>query len=141
MKQTEWTILEKMYLDHILKRMIKLCKTTDKILDFGCGRGYLKKNYPAFNITNYDIKPSYSEVDNYMDADFDTVIANHVLEHLERDELNETLTNFKNKNISSLIVGLPIGGKLSRFLLYLLKTKTYRQHKENPSIPEIYKSH
>lgn len=69
-------------------------KSTDVVLDFGCGSGTTLKNLDCqekigFEINPYAIKfnveknkiPTYSKLDDLQDNYFDVIISNHALEH------------------------------------------------------------
>tara|TARA_Y100000816_G_C26068920_1_gene562023 strand:- start:32 stop:676 length:645 start_codon:yes stop_codon:yes gene_type:complete len=96
----------------------KLIKKNDKVLDFGCGGGYLLSSFE--NIEKYGVeinqiavkeaeknglkvyKSSKDLPDNY----FDTIISNHALEHCENPllELRELYRSLKNQGIISICI-------------------------------------
>lgn len=68
------------------------------ILDFGCGKGnvtkLLKENYPDLNIIGWD--PAFNETK--LPDQVDLIISIDVLEHIEPEKLNETLSDLKTRS-------------------------------------------
>ncbi len=100
------------YFNIILKKIISLITTNKfkKILDFGCGFGYLKKKIikktDNIKIINYDIIPKLSEVKTYKNLQFDCLVANQVFYLFEEEQLNTLFIYLKNKlpNLRLIVV-------------------------------------
>jgi|WetSurMetagenome_2_1015567.scaffolds.fasta_scaffold130045_2 hypothetical protein len=87
----------------------------DKILDFGCGGGYLKRSNPKLNIVGYDINPKQTEIEDYTKMHPNKIFAMDVFEHLNLKELQDIFDNFKKmSNQFDLIVCIPTENLLSR---------------------------
>jgi 2-polyprenyl-3-methyl-5-hydroxy-6-metoxy-1,4-benzoquinol methylase len=91
-----------------LFKFIKEIKSTDDVLDFGCGGGFLltnittdgKKNGVDINSTARDMANGngiecYESIDQVPDNAYDVVISNHALEHAENPK--EVLQSLKRK--------------------------------------------
>lgn len=119
-KTTNYGLITGFYFRKILKTVIKLgkFKIVDKtVLDFGCGSGELKKL--VFNgkskIINYDIKPKYSEINNWEDVAFDTLVANQVFYTFTQTELEELLQKLGKHNPNlELIVSISKQGLINK---------------------------
>lgn len=91
------------YFNLILKKIIGLIVENKfaKILDFGCGFGYLKKKIVKKNnnviVINYDIILEITEVKTYKNLQFDCLVANQVFYLFEKKKLNNLLIYLKNK--------------------------------------------
>lgn len=85
----------------------------DVILDFGCGFGWMKKNYP-YRITGYDIREECTEIDDYTKIAPNKILAFDVLEHMTEEQIREALKNFKRMSDFELIVAIPMENFLNR---------------------------
>lgn len=97
------------YFHRIQNKIIELgnLRNANKILDYGCYTGELKKKL-GNKVINYDINPDLSEVDDWKSQDFDVVVSNQVFVYLLEEELTEFIFELKKKNKNvTLIVGLP----------------------------------
>jgi len=105
-------------------------KPTDKILDYGCAKGYLVKAMRllyrqcyGIDISDYAVKESDTHIREYLQViestdnilnlkfgvnKFDYVIAKDVFEHIPPTELNKILTNIR-KICDCLFVVVPRG--------------------------------
>ena len=126
--ESNYNIIEKIYMNRIHDKIIKSCKENDIILDFGCGRGYLKKRNPNFKIINYDIVKELSEVEDYTKKKPTIIICSHVLEHLISDEIRKHLRNFKKMKPRLLIVAIPTGNIISRMGEILISKNLHLGH-------------
>ncbi len=112
------------YFKTIIKQIIeigKLRNTEKKILDYGCGNKMLAKSLMEKKIFNYDIKPEYSDFDDYKNLKFDIIIINHVLEYFDKSEIIKFLEELKKINPEcELIIGLTIRGFVSKLFKNLL---------------------
>jgi len=113
-----------LYFKKIINQIIEIGKLKDtkkKILDFGCGNKELSKSIVEKKVLNYDIKPEYSDYDDYKNLKFDIIIINHVLEYFDKSEIIKFLEDLKRINPEcELIVGLTIRGFVSNFVKNLL---------------------
>ena len=86
------------------------------VLDFGCGEKELSKMIRSYiQVYNYDIDKEYSEVEDYRKLKPSIVFALNVFEHLTKEEIEQTIKDFKkmNKNLV-LITAIPKENILSR---------------------------
>jgi hypothetical protein len=133
---------QKYYFISIAKNIIKIAdlKNTNKIiLDFGCGQKIFNKFLKNHKIINYDIKPEYTECENYENSNFQIVIFNHVLMYLYPNEIEKLLDKIKKINPNSEII-LSLGKQniISKIAMYLTLNfdyhddirSTYRQQME-----------
>lgn len=120
--------IEQFYMNRIHDRIIGYCKKSDAILDFGCGKGYLKKRNKDFKIINYDIVKELSEVEDYTKTNPDVIVCCHVFEHLGENEIKTHLRNFKKMNPKILIVATPIENLLSKGGMFLMGKNSHAGH-------------
>lgn len=93
----------------------------DKILDFGCAKGFLVKSFRllhkqcwGFDISKYALQNVPTDVKKYISSDmlefgnFDWVIAKDVFEHIEYDNIDKTLVDL-SKITKNLFCIIPIG--------------------------------
>ena len=116
----------KIYFNRILETIIKfgeLKKEPGLILDFGCGRGYLKRKLKN-NVVGYDIISELSDIQNYHDLKPAQIILNNVLEHLYPEEIKNLLTEFQKMNPRAvLLVCLPTENWVSKIMMRLANFK------------------
>lgn len=116
----------KIYFNHILATIIKfgdLKKEKKLILDFGCGRGYLKRKLRN-KVVGYDIIPELSDIKNYRDLKPAQIVLNNVLEHLYPEEIKNLLTEFQRMNPRAiLLVCLPTENLASKIMMRLANFK------------------
>ena len=89
---------ENIYFHKIVNEIIKignLKKTKKTILDFGCGNKIFSQKLPYSKILNYDINPDFTEIQNYKTYNFDIIILNHVLMHMNENQINNCLIILK----------------------------------------------
>ena len=118
----------------------------DKILDFGCAKGFMVKaltmlNYECYgyDISSYALQEAEEIVkdrlflgdNNYELDSYDTILAKDVLEHIDYATLPSLLTKFAKK-CRSLFVVVPLGdGKVYNVPDYELDiTHVIRENKE-----------
>jgi len=94
----------------------------DVILDFGCGGNWLKWNYP-YNITGYDIEPTYTDISDYRKLKPNKIFALSVFEHMTPKEIEETIKSFKKMSSFELIVHLPTDNRMTK-IVRILSGKT-----------------
>lgn len=114
-----YTGIKGIYFRRILKKIIKIGDLNSKrLLDFGCGRCELKKLLPS--VVGYDILPDLSDVADWRNVKFDTVVANEVFYLFSRKELEIFLDElYKCNPKAELIVGISRQGILNNIAKYL----------------------
>lgn len=130
---TKYGILTSFYFHKILKEIIKIGNLDNlnlSILDFGCGYGELKKLLGnRKNIINYDIKPEFTDVEDWKSFDFDVIVVNQVFYTFSQEELEKVLNEFIITNPKAvLIVGISnqnVFNKLAAFI-----TLNFDAHKD-----------
>tara|TARA_Y100000389_G_C17415066_1_gene493199 strand:- start:523 stop:1047 length:525 start_codon:yes stop_codon:yes gene_type:complete len=116
------------YFHKIVNEIIKignLKKTKKTILDFGCGNKIFSQKLPNNKILNYDINPNITEIQDYKNYNFDIIILNHVLMHMNEKQISNLFYDLKNIN-SKILFLIGVGrqnfiSKVGKFIL--------RQHK------------
>ena len=98
----------KFYYLKIINEIIKignLYSLKGNILDFGCGEKQLEK---ALNkrILNYDINPKYSEINDYRELHYETIVVNQVFIYMTKNEIFNFFYDQKkiNKNLQIIVV-------------------------------------
>lgn len=121
---TSYSGLAKFYFKYLLKQLIKvgdLERAGITILDFGCGKGELKRTLPNANVIGYDIIAALSDVRDWRDIDFDVLVANEVFYSFTEDQLVALLTELKQKNSNlELVVGISRQSVLNNIGKFLL---------------------
>lgn len=121
---TQYKGLAGRYFNYMLTRLIemgKLEKSSEKILDFGCGIGELKRRLGPRKVVGFDIISSLSDVADWRIVDFDILVANQVFYCLTSTELDALLVELKQKNPNLLlVVGISRQGLLNNIGKYLL---------------------
>ncbi len=120
---TEYQGISGIYFMKLLETIISignLDKDGLNILDYGAGYGILKrilsKDGVKVNVVNYDIEPDLTDIDDWHDANFDTIVANEVFYTFDAIQLEHLLTEFRQKNIKAeLIVGISKQSFLNNF--------------------------
>jgi len=126
--------LEDMYMSRLYFRWrvdVAICLAGlgmgDRILDFGCGGGWLERKLRAYKIFGYDNNPEKSFVDDYRKLkNINKIFALDVFEHVPYDVIDEILSEFKK--ISSdegfdIVVSIPTENLLSRKVRRLVGKK------------------
>ncbi len=138
---TKHKFISGIYFNLILKKIINiiLLNKYKKILDFGCGFGYLKKLLKKFKnivVINYDIIPKLSQVKSYRNLQFDCLVANQVFYLFKKKKLHDLLYYLKKKlpNLR-LIVVISRQSFLNNIGKFILNEKNaYKGTKLNPSL-------
>ena len=92
---------------------------SDLILDFGCGAGILKNNLKSkgYNVVGYDLTPEHSDLGDYTTIKPTKIFAMDVFEHMFREDIKETLDNFKKMSDEfNIVVSIPVEGWFYRTL-------------------------
>lgn len=104
-------------------------KHNERILDFGCAKGYMVKAFRllhrkcwGFDISNYALKEAPTDVQKYLSntlsSCFDWIIAKDVLEHIQYENINIILDELK-KRCKKMFCIIPLGyGKYYEILAY-----------------------
>ena len=126
---TKHGIVSGIYFNSILNNIIKLINTKRKIkvLDFGCGYGYLKKKLiknSNIKIINFDIIKKLSDISDGRKAKFDYLVSTHVFMYFKKKELENLLINLKKHNNKlKLIVTISKQGLLNNIGKFILNEK------------------
>ena len=114
------------YFNNILENVIKLIcyKRKIKVLDFGCGYGYLKKKLKKnknIKVIGYDIVSQLSDVKDWKRIRFDYFISTQVFVYFTKKKLNELVIYLK-KNYPNVKVIITISnqGWLNKLGAYIL---------------------
>jgi len=107
-------------------RIIEILNITenDKILDFGCAKGFLVKSFRLLyrncygvDISEYAIENCDFEVKNFVKKinsleditdDYDYIICKDVFEHIEKNELKRIIMNLRKKTKCMFVI-VPLG--------------------------------
>lgn len=121
---TLYSGLSKFYFRNLLNQIVRVGRLERpgiSILDFGCGRGELKRLLGGEKVIGYDIIPSLSDVGDWRSVDFDILVANEVFYSFSEEDLERLLLELKRKNKTlELIVGISRQGFLNNIGKYLL---------------------
>jgi len=120
---TRYSGLSQFYFRYLLHQIVKVGELTRPgitILDFGCGRGELKRLLGAKNVIGYDIIPELSDVPDWREVDFEVLVANEVFYSFSEEALESLLHELKQKNPAlELVVGISRQGVLNNLGKYL----------------------
>lgn len=108
---TNYGGLQKVYFRRILKCCSHLGNFIafpgQNLLDFGCGTKELKKFASGMNYIGYDSDPTLSEVETWDQVNFHTVVINHTLMYLDRNEIHSLFAKLNtNQNLEQVIFGI-----------------------------------
>ena len=114
------------YFNNILENVIKLIyyKKKIKVLDFGCGYGYLKKTLKTnknVKVIGYDIVKQLSDINDWKKIKFDYFISTQVFVYFTKKKLNQLVIYLK-KNYPNVKVIITISnqGWLNKLGAYIL---------------------
>ena len=126
---TKHGLISGLYFNIIFNNVIKLIDEEKKVkvLDFGCGYGYLKnkikknKENKKIEVINFDVIKELTEIDDWKKANFDYFISTQVFVYFKKKNLNELIMYLK-KNYPRVKVILTITkqgwlNKLGAFIL------------------------
>lgn len=88
------------------------CKT---ILDFGCGKGKLADKLIELEFNCYKYDPAIKEYENINHSEYDLVIANDVLEHLDRRTMHDDIERIKE--LASICIFLNVSCRPATYKL------------------------
>lgn len=121
---TLYSGLSKFYFRYLLRQIVKVGRLERPgitILDFGCGRGELRRLLVGAKVVGYDIVPELSDVEDWRMVDFDVLVSNEVFYSFSEADLEQLLVELKEKNDSlELVVGISRQGLLNNIGKYLL---------------------
>ena len=102
----------------------------EPILDFGCGRKYLKLLLGAHRVFSYDILEELNEVSDYTKLKPKVIVCNNVLEYIPPEELKGILNHFFDMKPLFILVGLPTETWYSRLLQKITKSEVHYKSRE-----------
>ena len=123
---TKHGLISGLYFNDIIKNIINLIPIDKhiRVLDFGCGFGYLKKKIKKnsnIKIINYDIINELTEVKDWRKVRFDYLVSTHVFMYLKKKELEKLLINLRKHNQNlKLIVTISKQGLLNNLGKFIL---------------------
>ncbi len=117
----------KIYFNRILETIIKLGdlrKEAGLILDYGCGKGHLKRKL-GDKVIGYDIVPELTETSDYRNLKPAQIVLNNVLEHLYPEEIKNLLIDFERMNQRAiLLICLPTENRVSKIMMRMAGYKS-----------------
>ena len=124
---TSGNLLVRTYFKRRVDAAIKLAglKKKDRILDFGCGGGWLEMKLKNYRIYGYDNNPEKSFIKDYRNlGNINKIFALDVFEHVPYEVIDEILSEFKKiSNGFEIIVSIPTENLLSRKVRRLVGKK------------------
>ncbi len=137
---TKHGLISGIYFNNILNNICNLIKNNKKIkvLDFGCGHGYLKKKLQKnkkITVINFDIVKELSEIDDWRKVKFDYFVANQVFVYFKKKDLNKILKDLKKKNTKvKVILTISKHGWLNKLGAFILnETEAHTNFNLTPS--------
>lgn len=110
--------------DNIIKCVELNKKNRIKILDFGCGNGYLKKRLgknKKIKVIGYDIVRELSDVQNWKLVNFDYFVSCQVFTYFKRKKLENIIKYLKKNRLKSkVIVAITRQGWLNKLGAFIL---------------------
>ena len=110
--------------DNIIKYIKQSKKNRVKILDFGCGNGYLKKRLgknKKIKVIGYDVVKELSDVHNWKSVNFDYFVSCHVFTYLKRKKIENIIKYLKKNRLKSkVIVAITRQGWLDKLGAFIL---------------------
>ena len=110
--------------DNIIKYIKQSKKNRVKILDFGCGNGYLKKRLgknKKIKVIGYDVVKELSDVHNWKSVNFDYFVSCHVFTYLKRKKIENIIKYLKKNRLKSkVIVAITRQGWLNKLGAFIL---------------------
>ena len=125
---TEQRYISSIYFNNILDNMIKIISKNEKknikILDFGCGQGYLKKRLKKnkqLKVIGFDVVKELSDVVNWKMVKFDYFLACHVFVYLKKKKFENIIKYIKKyRPKSKVIVAITKQGWLNKLGAFIL---------------------
>lgn len=116
---------------NIAIRMANL-KKSDRILDFGCGAGWLKNKLKerGYSVIGYDITSEQTDIGDYTKVKPSKIFVLDVFEHIPKENIQIIIKNFKKMNPKfELITIIPTENWISRKARKLLgKSERVQNH-------------
>lgn len=125
---TKPNFISKLYFNFIYKKIANIINVHNNkiILDFGCGLGFLKKNFikKSLKVYNYDINPKLSDIKNWKKVNFEIIIFCQVLMYLKKFEIKKIFQEIKQrKKERKIIVVISKQNILNKFGAFILGHK------------------
>tara|TARA_B110000285_G_C14924166_1_gene514119 strand:- start:86 stop:631 length:546 start_codon:yes stop_codon:yes gene_type:complete len=123
---TNHGMISSLYFNTIFNNIIALIEREKKvkILDFGCGYGYLKKKLrrdKRIKVINFDIVKELTEIDDWKKVNFDYLISTHVFGYFKKKKLVELLIYLKkNRPKIKIILTITKQGWLNKLGAFIL---------------------
>lgn len=141
---TKHGIISSLYFNAIFRNIIKLIdvKKKVKVLDFGCGYGYLKKKLKRnkkIKVINYDIIKELTEIDDWKNANFDYFVCCHVFVYLKKKKIESIIKYIKkNHPKAKIIVAITKQGWLNKIGAFILNEPNAHLNLHLTSSEEIF---
>jgi len=128
------------YFRKIIEEIIVIIKknTTEKsitVLDFGCGRNFLKKLVISnklnkkIKVIGYDINQNFSDISCWKSIKFDYFVANHVFYLFTQNELNNLIKKLQSlRPRSKIIFGSSNQNFLNKIGMKILSKMNAHEH-------------
>lgn len=130
---TEYGLISGIYFRKLLKTIIDIGEFNQNkkltVLDFGAGKGELKKlikkECPSIKVINYDIKKEFSEIEDWKNVKFDIIVCNEVFYTFEEEDLFKLMKDLKKHNQNlEMIVGISRASYLNKIGIIILNYHT-----------------
>lgn len=134
---TSPNLISNIYFKILYYYIYKFCDKNDKILDFGGGKGLLKtflRNKNIKNVVVYDKVKELSEIDNWKNLDFDTMIISQVLYLFKEKEILNLFKEIKEKGVKKIIIAFSTQSIINKIFAFILMHKD--AHKNTMMMPE-----
>jgi SAM-dependent methyltransferase len=103
--------ISSIYFNNIFSNIIKIIsknkKKNIKVLDFGCGNGYLKKKLKEnkkIRVIGYDIVKELTETSNWKKVKFDYFVSCHVFMYLNKIKIKNIINFIKKQRPNAKII-------------------------------------
>lgn len=97
-------------------------RSSELLLDYGCGSQELRKFSGSMEYVGFDLKPELRDVDSWTEMNVHTIVINHVLMYLREGEIIELFEQINRHNyIKQIIIGVGTQNIFSKIGKYLLR--------------------
>ena len=116
---TEYSGVQKLYFQRILKCCRDLGNFSEfhnqNLLDFGCGTKELRKFTSTMNYIGYDQDSKLTEIQNWNQVNFHTIVINHTLMYLNKNEICDLFEKLsESPDLKQVIIGIGRQNTLSK---------------------------